>query len=110
MDKCSKTRHATNVTKIARAILPRDSRGIDQVVYYHEGVGTSRGLDHYTGGAFGEGIENNIRDLYRFIVYNYAPGDQEVHQSAIDRHDLPDREYDPVNLKGCLARVGLRRW
>ena len=76
VDKHSKTRHPTNVTKIARAILPRDTRGVDQVVCYHEGVGTSHGLDRYTGGAFGEGIENNIRDLYRFIVYNYAPGDQ----------------------------------
>ena len=32
VDKQSKTRHPTNVTKIARAILPRDARGIDQVV------------------------------------------------------------------------------
>ena len=38
-------------------------------------VGTAGGLDRFTGGAFGEGIEANIRELYRFIVYNYEPGD-----------------------------------
>jgi uncharacterized protein (DUF2235 family) len=71
-----KTRHPTNVTKVARAVLPRDAHGVDQVVFYHEGVGTSGGLDKYTGGAFGQGIENNIRELYRFIVYNYEPNDE----------------------------------
>jgi hypothetical protein len=53
-----------SVTKVARAILPRASGGIDQIVYYHDGVGTAGGLDRYTGGAFGEGIEANIRELY----------------------------------------------
>ena len=69
-------RHATNVTKIARAIRPRDSGGIDQVVFYHDGVGTHPGLDKITGGAFGDGIEGNIRDLYRSLVYNYDTDDE----------------------------------
>jgi uncharacterized protein (DUF2235 family) len=39
-------------------------------------VGTGGALDHYTGGAFGDGIEANIRTLYRFILYNYVAGDE----------------------------------
>jgi uncharacterized protein (DUF2235 family) len=74
-DKGAKTRRPTNVTKVARAIESR-ANGIDQVVIYHEGIGTSGGFDKYTGGAFGEGIEKNIRDLYRSIVYNYESGDE----------------------------------
>ena len=60
VDKATKKRHPSNVTKVARAIRPRASTGIDQVVYYHDGVGTAGGLDRFTGGAFGEGIEANI--------------------------------------------------
>jgi uncharacterized protein (DUF2235 family) len=72
----TKHRHATNVTKIARAILPRASDGTHQVVIYHDGIGTQKGVDHLLGGATGEGIEGNIRDLYRSIAYNYVEGDE----------------------------------
>jgi uncharacterized protein (DUF2235 family) len=76
IDEKTKKRHPSNVTKVARGVLSRDRRGTDQVVYYHDGVGTAGGLDRYTGGAFGKGIEDNIRDLYRFILYNHEPGDE----------------------------------
>jgi uncharacterized protein (DUF2235 family) len=76
VDKVTRKRRPSNVTKAARAILPRTSSEIDQVVYYHDGVGTAGGFDRFTGGAFGEGIEVNIRELYRFIVYNYESGDE----------------------------------
>lgn len=66
----------TNVTKVARAILARARDGVDQIVFYHDGVGTRGGVDRWTGGAFGHGMEVNIRVLYRFIVYNWEPGDQ----------------------------------
>lgn len=68
-------RRPSNVTKMARAIRPRDRHGVDQIVFYHDGIGTRGPLDKLTGGAFGDGIEGNIRNLYRFIVYNYEPGD-----------------------------------
>ncbi|MGA7439399.1 MAG: DUF2235 domain-containing protein [Luteibacter sp.] len=72
----SKTRRPTNVTKIARAILPTDAYGVTQVVIYREGVGTGPGLDKLTGGAFGSGIEDNIVSLYRSVLYNYEPDDE----------------------------------
>lgn len=65
----------TNVLKVARAVKPLSARGVVQVVYYHEGVGTAGGWDKFTGGAFGHGMERNVRSLYRFIVLNYEPGD-----------------------------------
>ena len=68
-------RRPSNVTKLARAILPH-APDMDQVVIYHDGLGTSSGIDKYTGGAFGEGIERNVRDLYRSILYNYEEGDE----------------------------------
>jgi uncharacterized protein (DUF2235 family) len=76
VDEKTGHRHPTNVTKLTRAVVPRDSHGVEQVVFYHEGVGTDGGVSKFTEGAFGHGIEDNIRDLYRSIVYNYMPGDE----------------------------------
>ncbi|HTT44049.1 MAG TPA: DUF2235 domain-containing protein [Steroidobacteraceae bacterium] len=75
-DDRSHLRHATNVTKVARAVLPRSASGVDQVVIYHDGIGTQTGLEHLTGGITGLGIEGNIRDLYRSVAYNYVAGDE----------------------------------
>jgi uncharacterized protein (DUF2235 family) len=76
VDSESGKRRPTNVTKIARAILPRASDGLHQVVFYHDGLGTRGPTDKVSGGAFGSGIEDNVRNLYRSIVYNYEPGDE----------------------------------
>ena len=76
IDEESQKRRPSNVTKIARAVLPRSPGGIDQIVYYDEGLGTGNAVDRFSGGAFGDGIEENIRQLYRFIVYNYEAGDE----------------------------------
>ena len=75
-DEDTGRRHATNVTKLARSVASRTVDGIDQVVIYHDGVGTHDRLDRLLGGLTGEGIEANIRDLYRSIAYNYADGDE----------------------------------
>ena len=101
VDKTTGKRHATNVTKVARAVLSRAADGIDQVVFYHDGVGTRWGLDRFTGGAFGEGIASNIRDLYRFLVYNYAPGD-EIFLFGFSRGAFTVR-----TLAGFMNKVGL---
>lgn len=75
-DKQSGRPQPTNVLKVARALLPLASTGVGQVVYYHEGVGTFNRLDKWTGGAFGRGLERNVRSLYRFLVFNYESNDE----------------------------------
>lgn len=94
-------RHPTNVTKVARAVLPQAADGTIQVVYYHEGVGTGGGLDKFTGGAFGKGIEANVRALYRFIVYNYTDGD-ELYFFGFSRGAFTVR-----TLAGFMNKLGL---
>jgi uncharacterized protein (DUF2235 family) len=66
----------TNVTKVARGVMGKDAQGVDQIVFYHDGLGTGGPLDKVTGGAFGAGIEDNVRVIYRFIAYNCEPGDE----------------------------------
>lgn len=101
VDKESGKRRPTNVTKLARAVLPRAKDGTDQVVFYHDGVGTQGGMDKLTGGAFGAGIEDNIRTLYRFIAYTYVPGD-ELYLFGFSRGAFTVR-----SLVGFLGLVGL---
>ena len=66
----------TNVTYMARAVAPTAFDGTTQVVFYDPGVGTGNLLDRVSGGAFGDGLDQNIVDAFRFLVYNYSPGDE----------------------------------
>jgi uncharacterized protein (DUF2235 family) len=68
-------RKPTNVVKMVRAIQPVAPDGTVQVTYYDEGVGNNPGLDRWLGGGIGAGLDRNIREAYRFLLYNYAPGD-----------------------------------
>jgi uncharacterized protein (DUF2235 family) len=64
----------TNVTKLALAVAP-DDEGVTQRMFYHRGVGTKRS-ERIRGGAFGVGLSRDVRDVYRFLVANFEPGDE----------------------------------
>jgi uncharacterized protein (DUF2235 family) len=101
-DKETGKRRPTNVTKLARAIRSRTAEGVDQVVFYHDGIGTEGGaVDRLSDGAFGSGMEDNIRTLYRFLVYNHEPGD-ELYFFGFSRGAFTVR-----SLAGFLNKVGL---
>jgi uncharacterized protein (DUF2235 family) len=65
----------TNVTKLALAVAPTGSDGREQRTFYHRGVGTNR-WQHFTGGAFGVGLSQGVKDAYRFLVDAFEPGDE----------------------------------
>jgi len=74
-------RNATNVITLARGLAPEGTVAatgapITQVVFYDWGVGTGDLKDKITGGALGKGLDKNIQDAYRFIVHNFAKGDE----------------------------------
>jgi len=64
----------TNVLRLARAVKPVGSGGWPQQIFYDWGVGSY--YDSVVGGATGRGLHKNIVDDYRYIVQNYAPGDE----------------------------------
>ena len=70
-------------------------------MFYHDGIGTRGPLDHFTGGAFGHGMEGNIRTLYRFIVYNFER-DDELFLFGFSRGAFTVR-----SLAGFMKMVGL---
>jgi uncharacterized protein (DUF2235 family) len=65
----------TNVVKIAYRIAKSDG-AISQIISYDQGVGTGNLYDRVTGGASGDGLEENIHDAYRFLIANYELGDE----------------------------------
>ncbi len=93
----------TNVVHLARAIVPIARDGVSQVAFYHPGVGTGNALDRLTGGAFGQGLSNNIKDIYRFFVYNYAPGDQ------VSLFGFSRGAYTVRSAVGMIRKCGLLR-
>jgi len=67
----------TNVEKLHDALTAIGTDGTPQVKYYDPGVGTGYSFeDRIVGGATGEGLDKNILDAYKFIVWNYEPDDE----------------------------------
>ena len=97
----------TNVQRIAQFVLPTDDRDADkpvsQIVYYDSGVGTRGGLDKLTGGAFGDGLDIEIREAYRFLCLNYEEGD-EIYLFGFSRG-----AYTIRSLAGLIYSCGLVR-
>jgi uncharacterized protein (DUF2235 family) len=65
----------TNVVGTAFRVAKRGGE-ILQIVYYDQGVGTGNLIDRLSGGAFGQGLSDNIYDAYRFLIANCESGDE----------------------------------
>lgn len=90
----------TNVARLHHAIQTRYVEGVNQLVYYHSGVGTRWG-ERLTGGAFGCGINRNIIACYRFLVENYEAGD-EIYLFGFSRG-----AYTVRSLAGLIRNSGI---
>lgn len=60
----------TNVWRMRALCAPQGEDGKPQLVYY------SIGVNGFLGGVFGQGIDENIRLAYEWLVENYNPGDE----------------------------------
>ncbi|WGD31559.1 DUF2235 domain-containing protein [Ancylobacter sp. WKF20] len=65
----------TNIVRLRDMLQPGVTDGVEQRIYYDEGVGTAGGFDKLAGGAIGTGLDVNVRQAYRFLSQFYAPGD-----------------------------------
>ena len=92
----------TNVVKIAQ-MIPPTADGVEQIVYYDEGIGTQNLMDKVLGGAFGEGLDLNIRQAYRFLTLNHCADDQ------ILLFGFSRGAYTVRSLAAMIATSGLLR-
>ena len=101
----------TNVTRFCRALLPRSSDGVPQIVYYQSGLGSAANWYSWlVGGYLGEGISENIREAYAFICNNYEDGD-EIFLVGFSRGAFTARSIGGLIASfGLLTRKGLAQF
>lgn len=93
----------TNVLFTAECVLPLSTDRTAQVIFYDEGVGTEKG-EELTGGIFGAGLTKNLSDGYRFLMFNYSPGD-EIYVFGFSRGAYTARSFvGLLNSVGILSR------
>lgn len=92
----------TNVLLSAQLVLPADAAGVAQITYYDEGVGTTGGrISTILAGAFGRGLLDKIEAAYRFLIFNYEPGD-EIFIFGFSRG-----AYTARSLAGLIRKCGI---
>jgi uncharacterized protein (DUF2235 family) len=97
----------TNVVRFAYLTAKRDG-DTPQILFYDQGVGTGNRVDRLTGGAFGQGLEDNIHDAYRFLIANWEPGD-EIFLLGFSRGAFTARSIAGMVRKcGILKRQSVR--
>jgi uncharacterized protein (DUF2235 family) len=97
----------TSVLRLARAITPIAADGLPQQVFYDWGIGSYHNA--LIGGVTGQGLHKNILDGYRYLVQNYAPGD-EIYLFGFSRGAYTVRALcGLINNCGILKRVDAAR-
>jgi uncharacterized protein (DUF2235 family) len=93
----------TNVVLTAESVLPLAQDGTAQLIFYDEGVGTNK-HEKFRGGMFGEGLVKNLADAYRFLIFNYSPGD-EIFVFGFSRGAYTARSFvGLLNVCGVMLR------
>lgn len=65
----------SNAAWTARFVSPAGLDGVQQVVFYQEGLGTRGPFDRYVCGYTGWGVGEKIREAYQFVARNWRRGD-----------------------------------
>src|SRR5882672_7930932 len=90
----------TNVWRMKVMLASHSKDGAEQRPYYHTGVGT-HWYDRFRGGAFGQGLYQNVKDAYQWLMENYDPED-EVFIFGFSRG-----AYTARSLAGMITKCGL---
>lgn len=90
----------TNIVKMVRAILPKDTNEVAQIVFYHPGVGTGNIFDRFIGGTMGVGLAKNVQSAYEFLAANYVDGER-IYLFGFSRG-----AYTARSLAGLIGQVG----
>lgn len=93
----------TNVEKMYKAVQT-EKTAMQQAKFYGPGVGTSFAItDQLMGGGTGMGIDRNIQDAYKFLMWSYEPGD-EIYLFGFSRG-----AYTVRSLGGLIRNCGIMK-
>jgi uncharacterized protein (DUF2235 family) len=105
-DNSTNVLHQFNLVR--KGDFQEDGKTITQRKYYHRGVGTGP-LDRITGGGFGFGLEQNVRDAYDWLVGHYRDGRDGVPADEIYVFGFSRGAFTARSLVGFIGRLGLLR-
>lgn len=81
---------------------------MEQLRYYHRGVGTGV-LDRVSGGAFGLGLEQKVRDAYNWLIEHYRGDPNPRRADELFIFGFSRGAYTARSLVGLIMRFGLLR-
>jgi uncharacterized protein (DUF2235 family) len=90
----------TNVWRLKCLCAPQAPDGMEQQIYYSQGLGTERGT-HFFGGGFGAGLDAEVIKAYEWLIDRHNPGDQ------IFIFGFSRGAYTARSLSGFVAKCGL---
>ena len=97
----------TNVSLTYQTVdtsAPGSAEQPTQLAFYHDGIGVAGSIfEHFTGGAFGYGIDQIIQDCYLWLSNHYQPGDR------LFLFGFSRGAYTVRSLAGLIRNCGLLR-
>jgi uncharacterized protein (DUF2235 family) len=90
----------TNVWRLKSLLAPEGREGVEQLSYYHVGVGNAFG-ERFRGGTLGYGLNDEIIRAYEWLIDHYNPGD-ELFIFGFSRG-----AYTARSLSGLISKCGL---
>jgi uncharacterized protein (DUF2235 family) len=91
----------TNVCQIYKRLEAAGANGREYRCHYVAGVGTGR-FDRLRGGVFGLGLDDNIREGYRFIAENWRSEEDRIFLIGYSRGAFTAR-----SLAGMITKCGI---
>lgn len=98
-------RDQTNIWRLYNRALLKALEGEPVISYYDRGVGTN--LQRATGNLFGAGVDENVREAYRFLVETYKPADKNYAGDRIYIFGFSRGAYTARTLNGMIEYAGL---
>lgn len=105
-DDCTNVLNIFNL--VVEGVVGEGASRCVQRKYYDEGVGTGV-LDSMSGGMFGQGLEENVREAYNWLVANFNDHGEGATYVADEIYifGFSRGAYTARSLAGFLARCGL---
>ncbi|MSO98932.1 MAG: DUF2235 domain-containing protein [Rhodospirillaceae bacterium] len=97
----------TNIGKTALTIAPHDSQGIEQVVFYSDGLGTRPSVASRAASLLGIGLDRSIEHAYRFLIFNYNPARGPEPADEIFMFGFSRGAYAVRSLVGLIRKCGV---
>ena len=97
----------TNVAKTAYAVARHDAAGVEQIVFYSDGLGTHPSMIGRIGALLGLGLDRSLEQAYRFLIFNYNGATETEPADEIFMFGFSRGAYAVRSLVGLIRKCGI---